>query len=386
MDWPSTPVEHLSDFKPPFCPWPECSEHLRPRSGYRCRRHGSYSTDRRRKIPRFLCWTCRRTFSRQTFSTSYYLKRPALLRRVAAGIVAGSALRQIARSLECAPNTVARMGARLGRHAMLFHATATEQIPDDFEEPFDFDHFETFELAQDYPFGIGTPVGDISWYFYDADPAPHGRGGRRSAAQQKRLRLRPERSTYGRHQGSMRRVLDRLLRLVGPDRPVELSCDGHLAYERAVASHPERRRIVMRSYPNPKRGPKGSRRSREEVERDRAMFSVDLLHKILRHTLAHHRRETIAFSRRLNAAMEQIALTMVWRNFVKRRSERRRGDPTPAMVVGLADRPWDWKRVLSRRLFFNRVDLSDTWKTLYCREWTTPNPIGNARHDLVRAF
>ncbi len=269
---------------------------------------------------------------------------------------------------------------------MLLHAHASRQIPQDFEEPLVFDHFESFEYTQDYPFGVGTPVGKTSWWVYDADPAPHGRGGRRSAAQQKRLRSRPKRAMRGRYRESTYRMLDRLLEIVGPNRSIDLSCDGHADYGRAVRSHPERRRIVMRAFPNPRRGPKGSRRSKHAIARDRAMFAVDLLHKIFRHTLAHHHRETIAFSRRLNAAMERIALTIVWRNFVKRRSERRRGERTPAMVVGVADRRWTWKRALSRRLFFDRVELSETWQLLYRREWTTPLPMGNARHDLVRAF
>ena len=101
MRWPRTPVEHRSEFQPPFCPWRECPEHRRRQPGYRFWRHGFYSTRRRRSIPRFKCCTCRHTFSRQTFSVTYYRKRPELLRPVAAGLVAGSALRQIARSLDC---------------------------------------------------------------------------------------------------------------------------------------------------------------------------------------------------------------------------------------------------------------------------------------------
>ena len=116
------------------------------------------------------------------------------------------------------------------------------------------------------------------------------------------------------------------------------------------------------------------------------MFPVDLLHKIFRHSLAHHRRETIAFSRRLNAAMERFFLMAVWRNFIKKRSERLRDPPTPAMSVGLTDSRWTWKRVLARRLFHDRRELPETWSQLYRREWTTPLLTSNARHDAVRAF
>ena len=113
MHWPSTPVEHRGAFQPPFCPHRECPEHRRTSPGYRFRRHGVYASRKRSRVPRFLCLTCRRTFSRQTFAVSYYRKRPELMRPVAAALVAGSAHRQIARSLECAPTTVTRLAERL---------------------------------------------------------------------------------------------------------------------------------------------------------------------------------------------------------------------------------------------------------------------------------
>jgi len=386
MHWPTTPVEYRSRFQPPFCPWRGCPEHRRSEPGYRFRRHGYYSTHRRRRIPRFRCLTCGRTFSRQAFSVSYYSKRPDLLRKVAAGLVAGSAFRQLARSFECAPNTVARISARLGRHAMLLHAESLTALRGKLIEPIVFDHFETFEFTQDCPFGIGTAVGAESWFIYAMDPAPHGRGGRRSPAQRRRLRSRPRREMRGRYQGSTRRVLDGLLAIHAADRPLDLRCDGHADYERAVARHPKRSRILKHTYVNPRRGPKGSRRSRQAIERDRAMFPVDLLHKILRHSLAHHRRETLAFSRRLNAAMERMALMAIWRNFIKKRSERRSNSDPPAVLLGLSDVRWDWTRTLAQRLFFDRVSLSETWAVLYRREWETPVLSSNARHTLARAF
>lgn len=386
MHWPATPVEYLSRFQPRFCPWQGCTEHQRRQPGYRFRRHGFFSTAQRRRIPRFRCRACGRTFSRQTFAVSYYRKRPALLRPVAAGLVAGSALRQIARSLHCAPNTVARISARLGRHAILLQALALTHLRRRLEEPVVFDHFETFEFTQDYPFGVGTSVGARSWFVYGLDPAPHGRTGRTTAAQRTRLHSRPRRALRGRYEGSTRRSLDLLLPLRRPGRPLVLYCDAHPDYPRALSAHPGRKAIRMRRYANPVRGPRGSPRSREAIRRDRALFPVDLLHKILRHSLAHHRRETIAFARRINAALERLFVTAVWRNFVKRRSERKPCATTPAMSLGLTEARWDWRRALARRLFYDRIILPGEWPRLYRREWTTPLLAANARHRLRRAF
>jgi hypothetical protein len=334
-------------------------------------------------VPRFRCLTCNHTFSRQTFAVSYYRKRPELIRPVAAGLVAGSAHRQIARSLGCAPSTVTRLAARLGRHAMLLLGRALAELDGCVDEPFVLDHFETFEFTQDYPFGVATAVGADSWFVYGLDPAPHARAGQRSSFQERRVRARPRRRSRGGYAGSTRRTFELLLSLGASAAPVVVRGDGHQAYDRAAAGQ---KRLRLERYPNPPRGPKGSPRSPEARVRDRAMFPVDLLHKILRHSLAHQRRETIAFGRRLNAVMERLFLAAAWRNFVKRRSERRPQPRTPAMSLRLTDAPWTWKRVFSRRLFFRRERLPRPWPSLYRRAWITPVLTSNNLHLLSRAF
>ena len=315
---------------------------------------------------------------------SFYLKRPELLAPIAALLQAGSAHRQIARSLGCAPSTVTRLSARLGRHALLLMARSLGQLRGRLQEPVVLDHFETFEWAQEFPFGVATPVGRDSWFVYGLDPAPHPRAGRRSQAQLARRATLPRRPLRGGHDASSARVVALLLTLKPPGRPLEIIGDGHPAYDRAVRRC--RSAVRLARFPNPPRGPKGSPRSRAALQRDRALFPVDSLHALLRHSLAHHRRETIAFGRRLNALMERLFLAAVWRNFVKRRSERRPDPSTPAMRLGLTDERWSWRRVLARRLFPHRHSLPPAWRDLYKRTWTTPTLPSNALHRLRHAY
>ena len=385
MDWPRTPVERLQDFRPPFCPRRGCRHHARP-EGFRYWKNGSYSTKRRAANPRFICLACRSSFCARAFSLTYYRKRPELLRPVAAGLVAGSAHGQLARSNDCAASTVTRISAHLGRHAMLLLWRALMALQGRLNEPVVFDHFEIFELTQDLPFGVGTPVGADSWFVYGVDPAPHPRTGSRSPVQQRRLKRRARRAARGGYVGSTTRVLDRLLPLRPEGRRLRLVSDGHKAYRRAIKQHPYAAEIENEYHPNPPRGPKGSPRSERAKARDRAMFPVDLLHALLRHSLAAHKRETIAFGRRLNAIMERLYLAAVWRNFIKGVSERRSDRTTPAMKVGLTDRPWTWKQLLSRRLFPDREGLNGSWLELYRRDWTTPELPSNTRHRKVFAY
>jgi len=115
------------------------------------------------------------------------------------------------------------------------------------------------------------------------------------------------------------------------------------------------------------------------------MFPVDTLHKLLRHSECHHRRETIAFGRRTNAILERLYLAAVWRNLVKKVTERSPARVTPAMKVGLTTEPWTWRRVLSRRLFPGRVLLPKSWIDLYERAWITPGGP-NCLHEKVLAY
>jgi hypothetical protein len=70
---------------------------------------------------------------------------------------------------------------------------------------------------------------------------------------------------------------------------------------------------------------------------------------------------------------------------MKRRSEK--GDETtPAMILGLADRPWRIQDLLKERVFFDKTELSPRWEQYYRREVKTAALPVNRRHCLRYAF
>ena len=384
VDWPIQPLEVQRRFAPRFCARRDCTAHTQPLApGLRFKPAGGYYRADRRRVPRFRCPVCLRTFSKQAFAFSYYLKRPELTVPIAEGLNAGSAHRQIARSQGCAPSTVTRRAARLGRHAILLMSRAVNAL-ESVEEGIVLDHFETFEFTQDMPFAVATVIGRRSEFVYGLDPCPHPRTGSRSAAQAARLKTRPKRPARGGYAGSFTRSVEILLRI--PRRnDLRLVTDGHTDYRRAM-----RRSgwggVFHREYPNPKRGPKGTPRSAEARARDRAMGPCDQLHRLLRHSLAHHRRETIAFGRRINALMERLFLAAIWKNFVKSFQEDNPRSRPPAVRLGLTRSRWSWARVFARRLFPEREAVPDIWLELYRRDWLTPLLTSNTRHRLSHAY
>jgi transposase-like protein len=68
--------------KPPFCPNPDCNSHAHP-STWRYKKKGFFERKASpQRIQRYVCRSCGRNFSSQTFSPTYWLRRPELLRSI----------------------------------------------------------------------------------------------------------------------------------------------------------------------------------------------------------------------------------------------------------------------------------------------------------------
>src|SRR5262249_41771670 len=162
---------------PPHCPNPKCHYFNTFSCEWPYKRKGFYMREATPcRIQRFTCLACNRHFSTQTFSTSYWQKRPNLLSRIVMMVVGCMGNRQIARALGCSPTTVAHQVARLGRHCMLLQARDLERIPAVREIA--IDGFETFEWSQYFPFHHNVAVDVSSGYFLYHTDSPLRRKGR----------------------------------------------------------------------------------------------------------------------------------------------------------------------------------------------------------------
>ena len=392
MDWPCTSIESIppEEFSPPFCPRPSCPQHRVETVSFQFRRLKNKDYQRKcdgRIVPRFLCVVGEHTFSQQSFAVSYYLKRPELTVPIAKGVVNGAAHRQIARVIGCAPSTVTKQVARIGRHSELVQRLCLEALPG-INEPINYDDFEAFTGTQFHPCGIGTSVGCNSWFLYTLGFAPHRRGGHLSPAQRKQQAEWDRRAGKSVRDPYARAVTQQLDFLIPRSRlsPLVFKSDDMEAYARAIRMHPRGAEVRHLVFPNPKRGPKGSRRSPQARTRDAAMFPTDALHSFTRHSIKMHVRETIAFGRRTEAQLERMYILAVFRNLVKWRSERKPKSITPAMWLGLTDQRWSWERVFAKRLQPSRVSGGLAWPELYDRRMTTPTLPRTPAHQLKFAY
>lgn len=363
-------------FHPPHCTNIDCPS-FEPNPGWSPRREGFYvrASDQHR-FQRFRCPTCRRRFSTRTFSPTYWLRRRDLLPLIARLSTEGPGIRQIARIIGISHSTVLRHLSRAGRHCLLFHRTLLQGAA--LGEPLVVDGFETFEFSQFFPFHLNLAVAADSWMILHFTDSPLRRKGSMTAEQKHRRRELEARLGRPDPKAVEIGIVDLLRPLAPCFSLLHLHTDDHPAYRRALhclralPQSPEIRHdvtpsIVRRTTSNP-------------------LFPVNLADLLLRHGQAAHRRETIAFSKRRQGAIERLAVFTVWRNYVKDRREKKPG-PTAAMEAGILMRRLRWRDVFRRRLFPRREGLPEPWWSYYWRQIRTA-ALGNRQtvHMLKYAF
>ncbi len=358
-------------FVPPHCPNPDCLYHQQLTEGWRYKCSGTFwSQSHQKSIQRFQCKPCRRSFSTQTFSTTYWLKRPDILAQLLTKTTGCMANRQIARDLHVAPSTIDRQLARLGRHCLLYHTQRMRTA-----KPVSavvIDGFVSFEHSQFYPFHHHLAVErdtDFLAYFTDSEVR---RSGTMTRAQRgKRERLEAE---HGKPdpKAVFKDVLHLMKVVTGGQQRVTVLSDEHRTYPRVLRKLQCEVIHLVTS-------------SRARRDAGNPLFPINLTDNLVRHSSANHKRETIAWSKRRQASAERLAVFLVWRNYMKGRREKVRGSPTPAEARGMMDHRVEVAELLERRLFVSRIRLPARWAEYYERAVSTRVLPLQRRHELKYA-
>jgi hypothetical protein len=358
-------------WQPPFCPNGKCKFHNRLPEKWRYKMFGSYvrKSDNRR-IQRYRCMSCNRTFSTQTFSTTYWQKRPGLDAKIFTMTANGMCNRQIARELEVDPVTINRKIERLGRHCLLFLHQMMNQGPT--AKEIVFDGFETFELNQFYPFHHNVAVEkgtDFILFFNDSELRRKGRMTpaqkiRRHQLEQKHGRPDPRAIEKG--------ITELLSVVISGQGPTKVYTDDHAQYRKPIRYYGDA--IVHSVTPG-----------KQHRDKDNALWEINLFDRFFRHSNANHTRETLAWSKRRQSSTDRLAIFTVWRNYMNGRRQKDRRSPTPAMARGMLDRKMTVDNVLAQRIFFGHNELPESWRQYYRRDVVTRALPHNRRHELQYA-
>jgi hypothetical protein len=293
---------------------------------------------------------------------TYWLRYTQLLAPLFHRLVGGSCLRQIGRELGIPHSTLQRQADRLGRHCLLFHKRLRPSAAP--KEPLVLDGFRTFEHSQYWPFDLNLLIG-VSHYVYGFNDAELRRSGTMRPAQKlKRSHLEAK---HGRPhpQATQRSVMELVARIVPEETRATIRSDEHHAYPQAF------KRLVNRELDHEQTSSKRTRTT------GNPLFPVNLADLLLRHSSANHKRETIAFSKRRQGALYRAAIWVVWRNYLKSRSENRRDSP-PGVAIGVIRERLTVEDVLASRLFPTHARLTPWLECCY------QGRIPTRRLDMIR--
>jgi hypothetical protein len=352
---------------PPHCPFRDCDSHGNPDT-WRALKKGFYERlARPRRIQRYRCSQCGRSFSSQTFAPSYWLRHPQLLKAILCRIDSCSGLRQIAWELGVSVATVQRHVERLGRHCLLLHEKLRPAGPP--EQTLVLDGFRSFEFGQYWPFDVNLLIGQSHFVYGFQDAELRRSGSMKPFQRRKRSHLE---ALHGRPdpQATRKSVQQLLEHQLPPGSSIQLDTDEHRAYPQAIRRLRDRK-IEHRTT---------SSRARRTPQNP--LFPANLADLLIRHNGANQKRETIAFSKRRQGALYRLAIRTVLRNYVKPTSVRRK-IPPPGVRVGAIPRAWTVGDVLRQRLLPWRFALSGWRADCYYARIPT-RPMARCREHRLR--
>lgn len=353
-----------------FCPNPGCSYHHEAPSTPWAYAIGWYSTKAFGKVRRFRCTCCHTSFSTQTFSTHYYLKRIVSYRDVLYRLTGGESLRGMSRALGCSLSLLTTRIDRLARQGIGLHARMlrTRRAREDIC----IDGFVSFDCSQYFPSEIPIAVGRYSNFVVEVSHCTRRRSGSMRGEQKAKAevlysKIQLERGGISR---SFKEVLATSLALQ-PQRPFVLITDEKPDYVRVV------RRLA--AYQGAEEGRLVHLRISSCMPRTihNPLFSSNYMDRELRKDLASHHRESVCFNRNVANGMIRLWAYLMWHNYLKPyriRWPAGRNPKTHAEASGIdtAALAKVQESFFEERAFLTRSNLSAPMVRTWKKEWRTP--------------
>jgi len=258
-------------------------------------------------------YALRKSFSTQTYSTHYYLKRIVSYRDVLYRLVGGESLRGMSRALGCSLSLLTNRIDRLARQGIALHARMLRARRG--KEDICIDGFVSFDCSQYFPSEIPIAVGRTSGFVLDVSHCTRKRSGsmrqdQKAKAQALYSTIRLERGGIGR---SFREVLATSLAVQPPQphRPFVLITDEKPDYARLVRK--------LAAYWGEGGGRLVHLRISSHLPRTihNPLFSSNYTDRELRKDLANHHRESVCFNRNVANGMLRLWAYLMWHNYLK---------------------------------------------------------------------
>lgn len=366
--------------KPPFCPNPRCPNHY-PEAVKRAGCHWYYKAGRyhpagtNEPVLRYLCKTCGRKFSQQTFSINYFSKKNLPMGKLALSLSSGMSIRAMARFYHVAPSTVIRKIRVLARQAVAINSIVNKHIH--LSEALVADGFESFVVSQYFPNNFNFLVGKDSQYIYYFNYVQLHRKGRMTEKQKKIAQKLKNEWPLPENNQTIKfvEVVRHALKLAA--QTPELKSLDFYTDEKV-----EYRRCTCPVYLPPELAERGfvfhhhRINSKDPRTISNSLFAVNYIDRECRKDLAEHHRETSCHAREVNDSVERMCVYNTIHNFLKmyRINPGKSGYLTHADAAGIPRelyRPL-MKKFTSRRFFYSHLDLDLHQELVWRRGYASP--------------
>ncbi|HRC63414.1 MAG TPA: hypothetical protein PLX85_09380 [Dehalococcoidia bacterium] len=322
-------------FQPPRCPFDDCSASV-PGARFPWRRRGTFvrACDGR-VVQRFLCLTCLRSFSTQSFRFDYRLRNPFLHKPVFGHLVSKVTHRQAARLLGVTRKTVELRLRRLGEHCRLFHAArlAGKHIGGVFQ----LDEAETFETDRRLkPVTMPVLIERKTRFIVHTESAPLPARGNLSPALEARKReyeaLEGQRKSGSR--AAVKKCFEALAAHLDPAAPLVVQTDRKATYPGILRDVFTARAVVHETTS-----------SRTKRDGKNLICAINHTLAMLRDGLSRMVRRTWAHAKWRVRLAQHMWVYVVYRNYVRYRSNKEKR-ATPAMRLGIEVERWTLRDLL----------------------------------------
>ena len=324
-------------FVPPRCPNVACEQHTEPADRF-YRRHGFYRAKcRPHPIPRFVCKSCERGFSRQTFRMDYRDHRPNLNAPLFLLFATGLGLRQASRNLGLTLRCTELKFRKVARHLRNLNLNVRGPLMG--TRTLQFDELETHEGRRNtrpltLPMLIDKESRFVIWAM-SAPIRPRGKmtDARRRAIAQDGRRHGPRRDKSMR---ANRAVLTRGAQICRKLKRVVLETDEKSSYPNLAARAFGRRRLTHH-------------RTSSKLPRTtwNPLFPINHTEAMVRDLMSRLRRRSWLASKHGWCLDLHLQLFMTYRNYVRYRFNGEAA--SPAQLLGFVDQRMTPQHVLSWR-------------------------------------
>jgi len=360
-------------FVPPFCPNKKCCQHFEGShtpNWYRL--NGTHHTNAFGDVQRYICKSCGRTFSRQTFSLNFYAKKVIDYEEIFRQLRSTAGIRDLSRNLDVSCGSIENRIFRMAHWALAFHSLCRNYMH--LNEDLVADGFEGYLRSKYFPHHLNILVGKRTQYFYAMDFTTLRRKGRMSVSQKKHRdfldkQCRPDPKGI---ENSMFRLAEEMLYLfVNRIKPfINLFTDEHIAYPKAFKRHRILYKLMMHGVFNhfPEKGTKQPGRSNN-------LFSVNYMDRQLRKDIVNYVRSTVNTAKNVSNLLERLCVYRLHHNCVKPyRENKSKGGLMHWKLAGVNSmfvNPMIEKRFVYRP-FESLLFLSPGEKGLWFRLYYTP--------------